>query len=83
MQSTGDITDICNHFKPLSGQNNVIKGKFTCAGSLAKPGGAGTTPSATASGSRSSGTSAAGHLDISSGAVLGVSGVLAAMFGLL
>lgn len=83
MQSSGDITDICNHFKPLSGQNNVIKGKFTCAGSLSKPGGAGTTPSATSSGSSSARTGAAGRVDISSTAAIGLSGVLAAMFGLL
>ncbi|TKA81538.1 hypothetical protein B0A49_00452 [Cryomyces minteri] len=84
MQSTGDITDACNNFKSLSGQNNVIKGKFTCAGSQVKPGGAGTTP--TSSGSSSSSTSsksAAGALDVSSSAVMGLTGVLAAIFGLL
>lgn len=40
-------------------QNKVIKGKYTCSGAVAKPGGAGTNPSSTSSGSSSSKSSSA------------------------
>ncbi|KAL9078069.1 MAG: hypothetical protein Q9157_003008 [Trypethelium eluteriae] len=79
LQSTKDIDDDCSTFKNQAGQNSAIKGKFTCAGSQTNPGGAGTSPSA---GSSSSATGAATALDISSGAVYGLTGVLAAMIGL-
>ncbi|QDS76365.1 hypothetical protein FKW77_003240 [Venturia effusa] len=49
IQSTGDLTDDCATFKAETGSSNVIKGKYTCAGKVANPGGAGTTPSSSAS----------------------------------
>ncbi|KAJ9642449.1 cell wall protein Ecm33 [Coniosporium tulheliwenetii] len=81
LQSTEDIQEDCDAFRRISGPTNIIKGKFQCAGRQTNPGGAGTTPTSGSSGSSASG--AAGHLDISSSTVMGVSGVLAAIFGLL
>ncbi|KAI9664545.1 MAG: hypothetical protein M1821_005991 [Bathelium mastoideum] len=80
LQSTADISSDCSTFQAISGQSAPIKGKFTCAGSQTRPGGAGTSPSGTSS--SSSATGAASALDISSGAVYGLTGVLAAMMGL-
>jgi len=83
MQSSGDLTDECATFKKESGSTNVIKGKFVCQGSVAKPGGAGTTPTATASGSTTTKTSAASAVQMSSASLMGFTGLLAALFGLL
>ncbi|OCK93935.1 uncharacterized protein K441DRAFT_562830 [Cenococcum geophilum 1.58] len=82
IQSSGDISKACSNFQSLK-SSSVIKGSYQCAGLQSKPGGAGTTPTGTASGAGASKTGAAGRLDVSSGAVMGMSGVLAAMFGLL
>jgi len=82
VQSSGDISKACSNFQSLK-SSSVIKGSYECAGLQSKPGGAGTTPTGTASGAGATKTGAAGRLDISSGAVMGMSGVLAAMFGLL
>ncbi|KAL9097247.1 MAG: hypothetical protein Q9165_000674 [Trypethelium subeluteriae] len=79
LQSTKDIDSSCSTFKSLSGSNAAIKGKFTCAGSQTNPGGAGTSPT---TGTSSSATGAANALDIHTGAVYGLTGVLAAMIGL-
>ncbi|KAI9708088.1 MAG: hypothetical protein M1820_004292 [Bogoriella megaspora] len=82
LQSTANIDDSCSVFRGLSGEeNSAIKGKLTCAGSQARPGGSGTNP--TGSSSSASASSAAGALDVSSNAALGLTGVLAAMIGLL
>lgn len=81
LQSTEDIQEDCDAFRRISGPTNIIKGRFQCAGRQSNPGGANTTPTSGSSGSSPSG--AAGHLDISSSTVMGVSGVLAAIFGLL
>lgn len=82
LQSSADITTDCNTFKNEAGPNNVIKGKFTCAGDQTSPGGAGTTPSGTSSSSSSTKKSEARHLDISSNAAIGIGSVLAAMLGM-
>jgi len=87
MQSSEDITDACTHFKSLAGTNNVIKGKFVCAGEQAKPSGQGSTPTSTGgSSSTSSGSAkssgAASGLYVP-GAATGFMGVVAVMFGLL
>ncbi|OCK81807.1 hypothetical protein K432DRAFT_350312 [Lepidopterella palustris CBS 459.81] len=82
IQSSGDLTKACANFQTLK-SSSVIKGSYVCQGSVAKPGGAGTTPTPTSSGAATSKTGAAGRLDVSSSAVMGVSGILAAMFGLL
>lgn len=85
LQSTKDITDACNHFEPLSGQNNVIKGEYTCKGEEDHPQGTGTltagTNSGSGSGSSTSSSSAANPMLIPG--ATGVLGVVAAIFGLL
>ncbi|EKG21451.1 hypothetical protein MPH_01249 [Macrophomina phaseolina MS6] len=81
LQSSENIDSTCSHFKSLSGNSNVIKGKYQCAGSQANPGGADTTPTSSGSGSSASSTGAAGHLDVTNAAGLGAAGVLAAMLG--
>lgn len=78
LQSTQDINSVCSHFKPLSGQNNVIKGTFTCS-TTKTPGGVGTSTSSGSGGTTSSG---AANPMLIPGAT-GVLGVLAAIFGLL
>ncbi|KAK4986164.1 cell wall protein Ecm33 [Elasticomyces elasticus] len=85
MQSSGDISSACSMFSSLSGQNNVIKGKFTCAGGQSKPGGAGTSPTGTSGGSSSTSTvkGSANALMVASTSSVGFMGVLAAIFGLL
>ncbi|TID15540.1 hypothetical protein E2P81_ATG07702 [Venturia nashicola] len=54
IQSTGDLTTDCATFKAETGANNVIKGKYQCIGKVSNPGGAGTTPSSTESGTKKS-----------------------------
>jgi len=90
IQSSEDITDVCNHFQPLSGQNNVIKGTYSCSGGESTPGGSGTLPagtnsgnggSSTSSGSSASSSSASSALKITG--ATGLMGVVAAMFGML
>jgi hypothetical protein len=80
IQSTGDLTKQCAHFSSLK-DDSTIKGDYVCQGKVSHPGGAGTTPTAAASGSKSTKTSAAGHVEIP--AMVGVSGLIAAFFGLL
>lgn len=80
IQSSQDITSSCNVFNGEKGANNVIKGKFQCAGNQDKPGGENSTP--TGSGASSTKKSEAGDIRINTAAV-GLSGVLAAIFGLM
>lgn len=84
LQSTENIESACSHFEPLSGQNNVIKGEYTCKGEEDSPGGTGTLPAGTnsGSGSGSSSSSSAAHPILIPGAT-GLLGVVAAIFGLL
>lgn len=82
LQSTENLDDVCNHFQGLAGSNNVIKGEYTCSGEESNPGGAGTLPDGTNSGSGSSSSSSAAVPMLIPGAT-GVLGVVAAIFGLL
>lgn len=82
MQSTENLDDVCSHFESLAGSNNVIKGEYTCSGEQSTPGGAGTLPDGTNSGSGSSSSSSAAVPMLIPGAT-GVLGVVAAIFGLL
>lgn len=85
LQSSGDISDACNTFEPLSGSNNVIKGTYTCHGGESNPGGTGTLSPGTNSGSGSSSSSTASSSanGIYISGATGVMGVVAAIFGLL
>lgn len=83
LQSTANIDSVCSTFKPLSGSNNVIKGKYTCAGQLSHPGGQGTTPTSSGSSSTSSQSGAASGFYAQSASITGVMGVIAAIFGML
>ncbi|KAK6431664.1 cell wall protein Ecm33, partial [Oleoguttula sp. CCFEE 5521] len=83
--SSEDLTDTCNHFQPLSGQNNVIKGTYSCSGGEFTPGGSGTLPSGTNSGSGTSGstTSSSASTAVTITGATGLLGVVAAIFGML
>jgi hypothetical protein len=83
VQSSKDISSDCNTFQGEAGPNQPIKGTYQCAGSQTNPGDANTTPSGTGASSGASKTGAASHLDMPSGAMTGVLGVLAAMLGML
>lgn len=79
-----NVTAACQHFLSITGRNEIIKGRNTCA-STTQPGGAGTNPStATRSGSSpsSTGNTAAAQAEVMSGAIVGVVGLVAAAFGL-
>jgi hypothetical protein len=83
LQSTKDISAACNHFEPLSGNNNVIKGSYTCAGKQNNPGGTGTLkPGTNAGGGGATASSGAASPMLIPGAT-GLLGVLAAIFGML
>ncbi|KAF2786664.1 hypothetical protein K505DRAFT_330199 [Melanomma pulvis-pyrius CBS 109.77] len=80
IQSTGDIQNTCDtKFKPMSNQGGTsrIQGKYTCIGSVANPGGEGTTPTPTGSGAKKTG--AASSLNVQAGA-LSFAGLAAAFF---
>jgi hypothetical protein len=79
LQSSGDVSSDCTTFKAEAGSNSAIKGKFQCAANLSKPGNSGTT----ASGGSTKKTGAASPLNIPSSSVMGFTGVLAAMLGML
>ncbi|KAK5138317.1 hypothetical protein LTR08_003378 [Meristemomyces frigidus] len=86
LQSTKNIDTACSHFEPLSGENNVIKGTYTCSGEEASPSGV-TTGSGSGSSSGSS-SSASSTASSSANAVYisgasGLMGVVAAIFGML
>ncbi|OQN99032.1 hypothetical protein B0A48_14893 [Cryoendolithus antarcticus] len=85
LQSSKDLTNTCNHFQPLSGQNNVIKGTYSCSGGESTPGGSGTLPSGTNSGSGTSGstTSSSASTAVTITGATGLLGVVAAIFGML
>jgi len=84
MQSSGDISKDCSTFKAESGSSNVIKGKFTCAGSQSSPGGAGTIPTATTGGASASPTKsgAANAVGVQSSMAMGAVGLFAAILGI-
>ncbi|KAF2142457.1 uncharacterized protein K452DRAFT_286873 [Aplosporella prunicola CBS 121167] len=81
MQSSEEIDTDCDHFKGLSGKDNIIRGKFECKGALTNPGGVGTKSSSTSSSSSAKSTNAAGRVEMSTTA-FGAAGLLAFFFGL-
>jgi hypothetical protein len=75
VQSTGDVQQTCDSdFQPLKDKGK-IQGKFVCKGSVANPGGEGTTPTPTGSGAKK--TNAASPLSIDTNA-FGLIGLAAA-----
>ncbi|KAF2117768.1 GPI-anchored cell wall organization protein Ecm33 [Lophiotrema nucula] len=75
VQSTGDVQQTCDSdFKPLKDKGK-IQGKYFCQGSVANPGGEGTTPVATGAGAKKTG--AASSLNVDANA-LGLIGLAAA-----
>jgi len=84
LQSSADVSSSCNVFSKLAGTNNVIKGKFQCAGEQAHPGGQGTTVTGSSSSSTSTSKGDASGFNARSAAgFTGLMGVVAAMFGML
>ncbi|MCJ1454999.1 hypothetical protein MMC28_005352 [Mycoblastus sanguinarius] len=83
MQSSGTLD--CSAFQADKSSKQVIKGNYVCQGSEAKPGGAGTKPSASASSSSSkaTGKSDAGHVDINFPAVMGGTSLIAGLLQLI
>lgn len=86
ISSSQDISSICSHFQPLSGQSNVIKGSYTCNSKLGNSTSSSSssssgTSSSSGSSSSSSPSSAAYAVQISG--ATGLLGVVAAIFGLL
>jgi hypothetical protein len=79
IQSSADISKSCNVFGAEQGPNNVIKGAYQCAGDQSAPGNAGTR--ATGASATSTKKSDAGDVSINV-AYFGLTGVIAAMFGL-
>jgi hypothetical protein len=76
IQSTGDVQGTCdNTFKPLHDKGK-IQGKYFCQGSVANPGGQGTTPTVT--GGQAKKTGAASALNVQGNAML--VGLAAAFF---
>ena len=57
--------------------NKIIRGKYLCKSGVSKPSGAGTTPTET--GSKPTGSGAAGHIAVNYPAVLGGTSVLAGL----
>lgn len=63
--------------------DKVIRGKYVCSGGVSKPRGAGTTVTSTGSGSKPSGTGAAGHIKVNYPAVIGGTSIIAGLLELL
>jgi hypothetical protein len=84
MESQANIEKICSEFRPQAGPNKPIRGNFNCKGGQKNPKGLGSSGSGTSTGGGSGHTSdPANLLSIPSGAAMGFTGVLAAIFGLL
>ena len=69
MQSSGQLN--CSAFDADKNSKQVIKGKYTCSGSQAKPGGQGTKASGSSS-SSPTGKSTAGHIKVNFPAIMGI-----------
>jgi len=80
LQSSGQLD--CSAFQADSGSKQVIKGHYTCKGSVAKPGGQGSKASSS-SGSTPTGKSAAGHVEINFPAVMGGATLVAGLLQLI
>ncbi len=74
MQSSGTLD--CSAFMADKNSKQVIKGNYVCQGSVTKPGGAGTSPSA---GSSSTSKSGARATDFAVPAVVGGVSVMAGL----
>ncbi|KAF1814604.1 hypothetical protein P152DRAFT_281335 [Eremomyces bilateralis CBS 781.70] len=81
--STEDIKSECDKYKSVNGPNKIIKGKFTCESKPTASSGGGSGGSSTGSGSGTTSSGSAALLDVSSTAMMGWTGFLAAMLGLL
>ena len=68
----------CDAFQTYH-NNKIIKGSYVCSGGVSKPRGAGTKPSTTSKGSKATGSSAAGHMDVNYPTVLGGTSILAGL----
>ena len=80
MQSSGMLD--CSAFDADKNSKQVIKGKYVCKGQIAKPGGQGSKASSS-SGSKPTGKSAAGRVDINFPAILGATTFAAGLFQLI
>ena len=80
MQSSGQLD--CSAFDADKKTKQVIKGNYQCSGSLAKPGGAGTTASSSSS-SKPTGKSDAGHMELNVPAVVGGTSLIAGLLQLV
>ncbi|KAF2740693.1 GPI-anchored cell wall organization protein Ecm33 [Polyplosphaeria fusca] len=75
LQSTGDIQKACDDsFQPLKDKGK-IQGNFVCKGSVANPGGEGSTPTVTGAGAKKTGAASALSIDTNA---LGLVGLAAA-----
>ena len=81
IQSSADNLD-CSAFDADKNSKQVIKGNYYCHGSVSKPGGAGTTASASST-SKPTGKSAAGHIEVNFPAVMGGTSFIAGLLQLV
>ena len=80
LQTSGEFD--CSAFKSDKDDKSIIKGHYECSGSVAKPGGEGTKPSATGSKSTHSGSADAVQIPPLP-ALFGGTGLLAGLLQLL
>ncbi len=80
LQSSGQLD--CSAFQADAGSKKVIKGHYTCQGSVAKPGGQGSKASSS-SGSTPTGKSAAGRVDVNFPLIMGGSTLIAGLLQLI
>jgi len=88
LNSQGDVQSDCQHFKSLSGNSNVIKGKYTCNFVASSASGTQSGSVMVASGATGSASSTSTSKSSASGmyvpsAATGFMGVLAVLFGLV
>lgn len=88
LNSQGDVSSDCQHFKSLSGSNNVIKGKYTCNFVTSSASGTQSGSVMVASGASGSASSTSTSKSSASGmyvpsAATGFMGVLAVLLGLV
>jgi hypothetical protein len=79
IQSKENIDELCAGFEELSGEDNVIKGEFTCIGEQEEPSGA----EENGGNGNKDDEGAASALGISSTLVLGLFGLMSVLLGLL
>ena len=79
LQTSGEFD--CKPFDDAKKKKGIIKGKYTCRGSLTKPGGAGTKPSDTNNGAKES--SPAMAIGVNMPAVVGGTSFVAGLMQLI